>query len=211
MKMRFVIYIFMVSEFFIQVSLSKDMMSTVQEIPKKLECEVCSEMFKYDFDFDKFLKDQSAVESFSNQGSFSKKEIEIAAKEVSMQYFFKGGESQFESYTGLPACKNMKIKEDNCRKLLMKLCDSILSYEPKTCKYHAQVATFDFPKVRTDETKDRQKEYNKMSMLEISPQYVAENFDSAPKAHWKPPKPVLLQNFENNIGQQLKEISFLTT
>jgi hypothetical protein len=213
MKMRFVItfYIFLVSEFYIKLIKSKDLMSSVQEIPKKLECDVCNEMFKYDFDYDKFLKDETVVETLSNQGNITKQQIEIAAKEVSMQYFFKGGESQFEASTNLPACKNAKIKEENCEILKMKLCESILSYQDNTCKFHLPNASFDFPKFRNEETNDRQKQYNKVSLLELSPHYVEENFDSVPKTHWKPPKPVLLQNFENNIGEQLKDISFLTT
>jgi hypothetical protein len=47
------------------------------------------------------------------------------------------------------------------------------------------------------------------SYLELTPEYIQKNFDSTPKSHWQPPKPVLLENFENNIGSQLKEISNL--
>lgn len=47
------------------------------------------------------------------------------------------------------------------------------------------------------------------SYLELTPEYIEKNFDSSPKTHWQPPKPVLLENFENNIGSQLKDISDL--
>ena len=47
------------------------------------------------------------------------------------------------------------------------------------------------------------------SYLELTPDYIENNFNSNPKSHWQPPKPVLLENFENNIGSQLKEISQL--
>ena len=47
------------------------------------------------------------------------------------------------------------------------------------------------------------------SYLELTPEYISNNFDSEPKRHWQPPKPVLLENFEHNIGGQLKDISNL--
>lgn len=47
------------------------------------------------------------------------------------------------------------------------------------------------------------------SYLELTPEYIQNNFNSNPKSHWQAPKPVLLENFENNIGSQLKEISQL--
>jgi hypothetical protein len=47
------------------------------------------------------------------------------------------------------------------------------------------------------------------SYLELTPEYISQNFSSEPKRHWEPPKPVLLENFEHNIGAQLKDISNL--
>jgi hypothetical protein len=49
----------------------------------------------------------------------------------------------------------------------------------------------------------------KSSYLELTPEYIQKNFNSNPKRHWEPPKPVLLENFQNNIGVQLKDISNL--
>ena len=45
--------------------------------------------------------------------------------------------------------------------------------------------------------------------MELTPNYIQKNFNSEPKRHWQPPKPVLLENFQNNIGVQLKDISNL--
>ena len=50
-----------------------------------------------------------------------------------------------------------------------------------------------------------------ISLLEISPNYITANFDSTPKTTWKPPNPVILNNFENSIGNQLGDITKLTT
>jgi hypothetical protein len=58
---------------------------------------------------------------------------------------------------------------------------------------------------------DMIKNFSETSLLELNPEYIEKNFDSKPKSHWKPPKPVLLENFENSIGDQLKDISFLAT
>lgn len=50
-----------------------------------------------------------------------------------------------------------------------------------------------------------------ISLLELTPEYITKNFDSKPKTHWTPPKPVLLKNFETSIGSQLGDIAKLTT
>jgi len=52
---------------------------------------------------------------------------------------------------------------------------------------------------------------NNMNFLQLTPDYINRNLNSNPKSHWQPPKPVLLQNFENSITSQLKDIAFLTT
>ena len=52
---------------------------------------------------------------------------------------------------------------------------------------------------------------NNINFLQLTPNYINRNLSSKPKAHWRPPKPVLLQNFENSITDQLKDIGFLTT
>lgn len=60
-----------------------------------------------------------------------------------------------------------------------------------------------------DKDGDVIKQFGDISLLQLTPEYIKQNFDSVPKSHWQPPKPVLLQNFERNIGDQLKDISSL--
>ena len=52
---------------------------------------------------------------------------------------------------------------------------------------------------------------NNINFLQLTPNYIDRNLSSEPKSHWTPPKPVLLQSFENSITDQLKDIGFLTT
>ena len=50
-----------------------------------------------------------------------------------------------------------------------------------------------------------------ISLLELTPEYMSKNPPFNVKSTWEPPKPVLLQGFERNMGDQLKDISDLTT
>ena len=61
-------------------------------------------------------------------------------------------------------------------------------------------------KIKTDEFPS-----NNINFLQLTPSYINRNLSSKPQAHWKPPKPVLLQSFESSITDQLKDIGFLTT
>jgi hypothetical protein len=161
-----------------------------------------------------------------------------------MQYFFKGGESQIDELNSLKFknCKSIRNKE--CDKLNLGICEKILSFDEGICvdmkdkfknfifnnnkknkKYN-----FDKPRLEDSTMKDdfkkyffRQREnsiaddkdpevikqFGDISLLELTPEYIKKNFDSVPKSHWRPPKPVLLANFQGNIGDQLKDISGL--
>jgi hypothetical protein len=93
----------------------------------KLQCRICLEMFKHDFDYDKLMK---------SHNKFGGESVENLAKEISMQFFFKGGEVQFDSLISSDVdfnkCK-VDDSDDRCTKLKMKLCESILSFEKKEC------------------------------------------------------------------------------
>lgn len=52
---------------------------------------------------------------------------------------------------------------------------------------------------------------NNINFLQFTPEYISRNLSSKPRSHWAPPKPVLLQNFQKSITDQLKDIGFLTT
>lgn len=213
MKMNFVVFVlFVLTLFYCVISnvSPKETTSSNQELSKDLQCRVCNEMFNYDFDFERFLHEKSLIEVICQNGKYDVPSIEIASKEISMQFFFKGGDSQYESYDNIVNCKKLKVKEEKCEKSKAKLCESILSLEENICHSSSGNQVYEFPKYKHESSSQDAEKFNKMSLLELNPEYVVNNFDSIPKTHWKPPKPVLLQNFENNIGDQLKEISILT-
>jgi hypothetical protein len=61
-------------------------------------------------------------------------------------------------------------------------------------------------------------QFNNISLIDVSPPQLRiadliehEAHDDVKKTFWSPPKPVLLDNFQNNLGTQLKDISLLTT
>ena len=175
-----------------------------------IKCKICQEMFKYNFDFDKITQDTDI------KNIFPKDKLETVAKEISMQYFFKGAESQFESMIPVDVdfsnCKFVNTDE-KCERLKKKLCENLLSFEKHQCEVKAD---YNFKKkndilFKDDFKNNDQNKFNKMSLIQLTPEFIGDNFDSTPKVHWKPPKPVLLQNFENSIGTQLKEISQLTS
>jgi hypothetical protein len=181
----------------------------------KLQCQICIQMFKYDFDYDKLMKGENKFDSES---------VENLAKEISMQFFFKGGEIQFDSL--IPSDINFsKCKLDNndrCTNLKMKFCESILNFDKNVCtgKIRKTEDPNNFIKINNsgannsipfrENSPKSVNDFNNISLIEMTPDYVTQNFESTPKNHWNPPKPVLLQNFENSMGDQLKEISFLT-
>ena len=184
----------------------------------KLQCRICKEMFKYEFDYDKLIK---------NQNKFDSECLENLAKEISMQFFFKGGEIQFDSL--IPSdidfgkCK-LDNSNDRCINLKFKLCESILNFEKNECSGITRKTDDSKNFIKIDNTSTninsttlRQNppkladDFSNISLIQMTPEYVTQTFDSTPKSHWNPPKPVLLQNFENSMGDQLKDISFLTS
>jgi hypothetical protein len=314
--MHFVIIIYVI--FVLQLSFLKSADNRRKETAnqKSIQCKVCQEMFRYDFDYDKLIKDEETekqIEKYftekgggvpvnedeegvdKNKENSIKSKIEIMAKEISMQYFFKGGETQFETLINnqdeYKFCKNYERSKGNkkCEKIKNKVCEDVLGYENEQCgnKYDDKNLNEDLPVVKIKPTHttyqtnsnlntkndsnspikinlqknkiknknlnpqaqkeffnfrstdagvninnslqslnnfnkmnsqqhlqrsaDPENPYANMSLLQLTPEYVSQNFDSVPKSHWQPPKPVLLQNFENSMGDQLKDISMLTS
>lgn len=133
------------------------------EIKKLLDCKICQEMFQYEFNYEKLLNDDSKIniikslfegiseQDFNFKGYFSKDNLEFVSKEISMEYFFKGEESQFLSEENLEKfknCKNQKFDNINnnininnvnnnsdyrCEILKFKLCENLLSIEADLC------------------------------------------------------------------------------
>lgn len=68
------------------------------------------------------------------------------------------------------------------------------------------------------ETLEDASKYNNMSLIDVDVPIPAPNIgiphqvlEPLKPNFWTPPKPVLLDNFQNNLGSQLKDISILTT
>ena len=118
-------------------------------IKKSLNCKICQEMFQYDFNYEKFLKDELKLNSLKSQFEellknkfylkkyFTQDNLETVSKEISMEYFFKGEESQFSNQENMEKFKSCKILKSgidiNCDNLKLKLCENILSYENEIC------------------------------------------------------------------------------
>jgi hypothetical protein len=110
---------------------------------------MCQEMFEYDFNYEKFLKDETKTNKIKSQFEdllknklnlkkyFSKENLESVSKEISMEYFFKGEESQFSNQDNMDKYKSCKVLKSgidiNCDNLKYKLCENILSYEKGIC------------------------------------------------------------------------------
>lgn len=203
--MNFIIFIYIVVYGTLQIPEAFCDINTTQ-----FKCQICQEMFKYNFDFDKITQDTNINKIYP------KDKLESTAKEISMQYFFKGAESQFESMIPVDVdfsnCKFVNTDE-KCERLKNKLCESLLSLEKHQCevKTNYNLKKKNVIHFEDDFKNSDQNKFNKMSLIQLTPEFIGDNFDSTPKVHWKPPKPVLLQNFENSIGSQLKEISQLTS
>jgi hypothetical protein len=155
--------------------------------------------------------------------------LQFMTQEISMQYFFKGAENQIdEKY--VPQLQQCKLKQSGldgtCDSMKLNICESILSFNSGYCSVMPKVEiNMPVPQVNLMQIQNQinplnqiMKNINKalpnpenISLIELTPNYIENNFDSKPKTHWSPPKPVLLDNFERSMGDQLKEISYLTT
>jgi hypothetical protein len=284
------------------------------DVQKEVQCLICEEMFSKGFNFDEFMKDTQVIEKMKGRlpgadplvvySSLSKDNLEFIAKEVSMQYFFKGAESQFDEKT-MSQVKGCTGQE--CEKLKLGLCENILSLEKGLCttiseqkaspvcdiglsaaaaamdnkKLDSLVGQFEQQKGNTvgisqndlinlinknhgylSNPLDRMTNmgnqglglqqlntyagmggmgilnnpymnnpllglsnevYNKpnmttdnISLLQVGQKYLEDPTNNTANMgnigkQWAPPKPLLLDNFQNNIGEQLKDISLLTT
>lgn len=138
---------------YILMSIVKKEKVKTDEVKKLIDCKICQEMFQHEFNFEKLIKDESAVniikdffmginiENFNLKDYLTAANLENISKEISVQYFFKGEDSQFsseENVEKMKACKNNKsaqnIKNNNpCDLLKLKLCENILSLESNLC------------------------------------------------------------------------------
>lgn len=196
-------------------------------------------MFDVNFNYDDFLKGQKSelikkvfLPLYDNvseaQSVFTNDNMESISKEISFEYFMKNSDIQDESTAlKLKECQNTKQETKECSKLKLDQCEKILAYEDSTCinlQIHMRNIFLSMKKKSINKARvnnyinisqnkveeiEKPKEFNEISLLDMTPTYIQNNFDSTPKTHWEPMKPVLLANFEKNIGEQLKDISAL--
>ena len=292
MKRFLVIFLLVMVFFNLSYQLNDEMNSSIlnnslEYKQKLIKCKICQEMFEFNFNFDEFLKSnkiQNIINTFGlieeNKKEldtyFSNDNMEFITKEISMQYFFKGTESQFDEASAKnKECKSMKVgNEETCDKLKFEYCEKVLSFEDETCQSFKKSFSDIFKHLKSNKSENK-KNTLKASTNSISNQLSKTNFDfnnfqeiqnsfrennNSPKfsfmqknSHniqnnmneadniesqfgnislmelkqdrtnlnlnplaninqnrsWTPPKPVLLDNFQTNIGDQLKDISAL--
>jgi len=134
------------------------------EIKKLIDCKICQEMFQYEFNYEKLLKDDSKINfiksffgeisetDFNLREYFSKDNLDFVSKEISMQYFFKGEDSLFSSEENLEKfknCKSFKTAEatenrnlnNQCEVMKLKICENVLSFEADVCvNFHKKIS-----------------------------------------------------------------------
>lgn len=110
----------------------------------------------------------------------------------------------------LESGKNMMSNMNSSNKLKRLKSKAAINNPPKFRQVNA-------PLTNDYNVSEDASQYNNMSLLDISsPQMNMADLQDDPhedvkKTFWSPPKPVLLDNFQNNLGTQLKDISLLTT
>ena len=132
-------------------SVSKNNNENIQKekLKKIIDCKICQEMFHFDFNYETLLKNESEnkmIKSYFEEikqdelnikDYFSKENLEYILKEISMQYFFKGEDSQFSSEENIEILKTCKFEKlgisEKCDNLKLKLCENILNVEQNTC------------------------------------------------------------------------------
>jgi hypothetical protein len=152
--MKRILVIFLLTIIYINISyqLNGNMASSSQKNSsannkeKLIKCKVCQEMFEFNFNFDEFIKSNNVLNLKNTFGLiednkdeletyFSNDNMEFITKEISMQYFFKGTESEFDEASAKnKECKTMKSgNQEICDKLKFEACEKVLSYENGTC------------------------------------------------------------------------------
>lgn len=119
---------------------------------KTFQCSLCLKMFNFKFDYEKFKDNKQRIQkdlykilklNLSNEeiiNDYLKFEnLDFIAQESSMQYFFKGAENQFNADVNekIKNCENketnLDLKDTNCDKFKLNLCESILTFSANTC------------------------------------------------------------------------------
>ena len=120
----------------------------VRSFKELLECRICMDLFSYDFNYDQYLKNKEALDMMKNFIKESKQKylgdeeeinnsnIEIISRELSMKYFFKGGE--IDNFEKVKSCKNKTLNDYNsnnnfCELTMSKACEYVMSMSSGKC------------------------------------------------------------------------------
>jgi hypothetical protein len=168
-----------------------------------MQCEICIRMFQYEFDFDKLLKDENKIKEIRMLNK-NNDNVEMIAKEIAMQYFFKGADSQFEGKMpngfNIQICKETQIGMDMaCDKVRKSLCEGILSLENGICESSEiemmkKTYNFNYPMPHTQEVKQLAFNHNFLQPInqikenEVKSDIFSNNFQN---------------NIQNNQNQEL--------
>ena len=164
------------------------------------DCSLCIEMFDFQFNCDEYIK---RTASFSNINSNSF--IKDKAKDISVKFFLKSMEflephkqCTFIQYgTKDKACDT--IKEDYCTEILGTPCNkadkNTMSFMDVNINTYNNVNQFvPYQNIATNNNSD----YNNNKVIQYKNEVVGSQ------------QPVMFDNFQSNIGDQLKEIEILT-
>ena len=157
------------------------------------DCHLCIEMFDFQFNYDEYTKSKY---SFTNNNSF----IKDKAKDISVKFFLKSMDftNLHKQCTSIQygstdkACDT--IKEDYCTEILGMSCNkadtSRISFMDVNINTHNHVnQLFPSQKTATDSNNN---------VIQHKNEFVGSQ------------QPILFDNFQSNIGDQLKEIEILT-
>jgi len=173
---------------------------------KLIKCKVCQEMFEFNFNFDEFMKSTKVLNIKNTFGLiednkdeletyFSNDNMEFITKEISMQYFFKGTESEFnEASANNKECKTMKAgTKEICDKLKFETCEKVLSFENGTCLNFKKVFAEIFNSLKSN------RNYNKSNLNKIKENEIKSKIGGNLSTSF-------VDDAESNISEMLKKI-----
>jgi hypothetical protein len=196
--MKRILVIFLLNIIFINISyqLNEEMATSVSKNSgdnkqKLVKCKLCQEMFEFNFNFDELLKSNKIlnikqtfglIEDNKNESEtyFSNDNMEFITKEISMQYFFKGTESQFdEASSNNKQCKTLKVgSDDNCDKLKFEACEKVLSFDAGICVNFKKTFAEIFKSIKSEKFSFNKKGQNNLRTNNIDQALVKNNPDN---------------------------------
>jgi len=128
-----------------------------------VRCKICQDLNQFDFNYELIFKDKKKISELQkiieklntktkshNQENYSLENLEILAKEISMEFFFKGEESIFSTeekndknyINEYNYCKSIPVGiEEKCDIKKLKVCETILNIKDNICVKNYQALT----------------------------------------------------------------------